>query len=75
MTDIVLKDIDPLLAERIRRLAQARGWNTHETIFNLLEQGLFVCEGEVRTGFDDREVDALSEAITMLRDLPAGRGF
>ena len=42
MTDIVLKDVDPILAERIRRVSQARGWPIHDTIFNLLEQGLFV---------------------------------
>ena len=64
MTDIVLKDVDPILAERIRRVSQARGWPIHDTIFNLLEQGLFVCEAEVRGGFDDREVNALAEAIS-----------
>ena len=51
MTDIVLKDIDPILADRIRRVSEARGWDVHHTLMNLLEQGLFVCEAEVRGGF------------------------
>ncbi|MBD9480251.1 hypothetical protein [Pseudoxanthomonas sp. PXM02] len=75
MTDIVLKDVDPILAERIRRVSHARGWPIHDTIFNLLEQGLFVCEAEVRGGFDDREVNALAEAISALKDVPPGKGF
>lgn len=75
MTDIVLKDIDPVLAERIKRVSHARGWPIHDTLFNLLEQGLFVCEQEVRGGFDDREVNALSDAINALKDVPPGKGF
>ncbi len=75
MTDIVLKDIDPLLAERIRRIAAARGWSMHDTLFNLIEQGLFHCEVEVRSGFDDGEVDALTAAINALKEVPAGKGF
>lgn len=75
MTDIVLKGVDPILAERIRRVSQARGWPIHDTIFNLLEQGLFVCEAEVRGGFDDREVNALAEAISALKSVPPGKGF
>lgn len=75
MTDIVLKDIDPLLADRIRRIASARGWNVHDTLFNLIEQGLFHCEAEVRSGFDTSEVDALTAAINALKDVPAGKGF
>ena len=75
MTDIVLKDIDPLLADRIRRVAEARGWSIHETIFHLLEHGLFSAESDISSGFSDREVDVLSDAITALKDVPAGPGF
>ena len=57
------------------RVSQARGWPIHDTIFNLLEQGLFVCEAEVRGGFDDREVNVLAEAISALKDVPPGKGF
>ena len=75
MTDIVMKDIDPVLANRIRRVAEARGWTMHVTLFHLLEQGLFVTEVEVRSGFNDREVDVLSAAITAMKDVPSGHGF
>ncbi|UWX03949.1 hypothetical protein H1235_16705 [Pseudoxanthomonas sp. NC8] len=75
MTDLVLRDIDPILTERIRRVSVARGWTQHETILRLLEQGLFASEHEVRGGLENTEVDALSDAIAALKQLPAGRGF
>lgn len=75
MTDIVMKDVDPVLADRIRRVAEARGWSVHETIFNLLEQGLYSSESEISSGFNDREVDVLSDAITALKGVPPGPGF
>ena len=75
MTDIVLKDIDPVLADRIRRVAEARGWSMHDTLFHLLEQGLFISESEVRSGFNDREVDVLSAAISALKEVPKGHDF
>jgi len=75
MTDLLLRDIDPILAERIRRVAVARGWSQHETILRLLEHGLFASELEVRSGFEEREVEALAEAVAALKALPAGKGF
>lgn len=75
MTDLLLRDIDPILAERIRRVSVARGWDQHETILRLLEQGLFASELEVRSGFEDTEVDALADAIAALKEVPAGKGF
>jgi hypothetical protein len=30
----VLRDIDPMLADRIKRLADARGWTMHDTLQN-----------------------------------------
>ncbi len=75
MTELVLRDIDPILSERIRRVAEARGWSAHEAIVRLLEQGLFASEQEVSGGFENAEVGALSEAIAALKLLPAGKGF
>ncbi|KRG65482.1 hypothetical protein ABB27_15420 [Stenotrophomonas terrae] len=72
MAEVVLRDIDPLLMERIRRLSVARGWTREETCLALLEQGLFASEHHVRGGFDDPEVDVLSEAIKALQAMPAG---
>ncbi len=72
MADVILRDIDPFLLERIRRLSVARGWTREHTCLVLLEQGLFASEHEVRNGFENREVDALTDAIQALRALPAG---
>ncbi|HYQ22567.1 hypothetical protein [Stenotrophomonas sp.] len=75
MADVVLRDVDPLLYERIRRVAVARGWTHEQTCSVLLEQGLLSSELEVRSGFGDPEVDALSAAIAALQAMPAGQGF
>lgn len=72
MTDLVLRDIDPVLVDRIRRISVARGWTQHQTVMHLLEQGLFASEYEVTGGLQHPEVDALAEAIAALKALPAG---
>ena len=72
MAEVTLRDIDPLLMERIRRLSVARGWTREQTCIALLEQGLFASEHQVRGGFENSEVDVLSEAIQALHALPAG---
>ena len=72
MADVTLRNSDPLLMERIRRLSVARGWTREETCLALLEQGLFTSEQHVRGGFEDPEVDVLSEAIKALQALPTG---
>jgi len=75
MADLLLREVDPMMLERIGRLAIARGWTHAQTCMALLEQGLFSTELEVRSGFADPEVDALAEAIAALQALPAGHGF
>ncbi len=75
MAELVLRDIDPILFERIRRVSVARGWTQQETLERLLEQGLFASEHEVRSGFESPEVDALTDAIAALKQLPAGKSF
>ncbi len=75
MTDLVLRDIDPMLVDRIRRISVARGWTQYQTVVNLLEQGLFASEQEVHGGLRHPEVDALAEAIAALKALPAGSDF
>ena len=75
MADVFLRDVDPLLLERIRRLAVARGWTREHTCLVLLEQGLFAGEHEMSHGFENPEVDVLSEAIQALQALPAGAEF
>ena len=75
MADLVLRDLDPLLDERIRRVAVARGWTREYTCVVLLEQGLFSSELEVRHGFKNPEVDALADAIAALQALPDAKSF
>lgn len=75
MTDIVLQDIDPLLADRIRALAQARGWSIHETLLKLIEHGLYHCEDAGEGSFDSRESDVLKDAIAALEQVPDDAGF
>jgi hypothetical protein len=75
MADLLLRDVDPLLLERIRRIAAARGWTREDTCMALLEQGLFASELEVRSGFHGPEVDALAAAIAALQALPDVQGL
>ena len=75
MTDLVLRDIDAVLADRIRHLAQVRGWEIHQTLQTLLEQGLYACESGMDVHFDDRESLALTEAIAALEKVADDEGF
>lgn len=75
MSDIVLKDIDPVLAERIRNVSQVRGWGLPETLQWLLEQGLHACEQGTAVSLDEGESGALAEAIAALEQVPDDSGF
>ena len=75
MTDIVLHDIDAVLADRIRRISEARGWSPPDTLLRLLEYGLDVCEGDGRSLLDEREAGALELAIAALEQVPNDPGF
>jgi hypothetical protein len=72
MTDIVLKDIDEFLLERIKRVADRRGWTMLHALRHLLEQGLYAVEGDGRLSFDNSEADVLQAAIAALEDVPDG---
>ena len=75
MTEIVVRDIDPVLSERIARVAQARGWTMQDALVHLLEQGLFACEAELAARFNDSDAQALQEAIAALEGIPSDPGF
>ena len=66
MTETVLIDIDPLLLERVRRVATAHGWGQQQALVHLLEHGLFACEAELAARFSDNDAQALQEAIAAL---------
>jgi hypothetical protein len=75
MTDIVLHDIDALLAERIRRVADANGWTLQDALMHLLEHGLFACESELKARFTDSDALALRAAILALEKIQDDPGF
>ncbi len=73
MTDIVLKDADAALVERIRAVADARGWTVSHALLQLLEHGLRAQEREAGKPLDDHESSALSEAFAALERMPDDR--
>ena len=75
MTDIVLRDIDAVLAERLKLLSEQRGWSMHDTLCNVLEQGLYACESGALVHLDDRETNALQQAIAALEQVQDDSGF
>jgi hypothetical protein len=72
MTEIVLKDIDEVLLDRIRRVAERRGWELSQALLHLLERGLYAVEGDGVLNFDNSEADVLQAAIAALEDVPDG---
>lgn len=74
MTDLVLRDIDPVLAERIRRVSEANGWTMHQTILHLIERGLYASDGGALR-FDSKESDVLQSVIAALEGVPNDPGF
>jgi hypothetical protein len=75
MTEIVLRDIDPMLADRIRRVAESRRWDLPRTLQYLLEHGLYAVEADMNVRFSDTDSDALREAIAALEGVPSDPGF
>jgi hypothetical protein len=78
MPDILVKDIDPDIAERIKRIARDRGWPINDVVLSLLRQALGMeipdppLPGDIArlTGtWEDEESRALKEAIEALRKL------
>ncbi|WP_024888896.1 hypothetical protein [Luteimonas huabeiensis] len=72
--DIVLQNVDEVLAERIRRVAEARGWTLPQTWLHLVEQGLYACEADT-PGFDRQEAEALQAALAALQAVPDDPGY
>ena len=75
MTDIVLHDIDPLLAQRLRRIGEVRGWSVADTLLHVLKQGLQAFEGGATVHLRDHEAGALEAAIAALERVPNDPGF
>lgn len=75
MTDIVLHDVDSVLADRIKRVADVRGWTLPRTLLHLLEQGLNAYEGDGSVRFESSESDVLQAAIVALEGIPNDDGY
>ncbi|HZW17306.1 MAG TPA: hypothetical protein VFF71_00690 [Luteimonas sp.] len=70
MTEIVLRDLDPALLERIAAYAETQGWGQARTLRFLLEQGLRASVGDERSTFDAAEDGVLAAAIGALEQIP-----
>jgi len=75
MTHTVLLDINPVLLERIERIATAHGWGQQVAMVHLIEHGLFACETELNARFDDADAQVLQAAIAALQGIPDDPGF
>ncbi len=75
MTDIVLRDIDTVLADRLKRIGQAHGWDMPQTLAHVLELGLHACEGDGAIRLADHEASVLQAAIAALECVPSDPGF
>ena len=70
MSPFALDAMDPLLADRLRKLAGRRGWSESETIRRAVEHGLLALEAEVPATLAHEEDDALRAAIAALERIP-----
>lgn len=75
MADIIVRDIEPALAERIKRIGEARGWTPTQTMRQLIESGLRNCERTGAPPLNEREAGALEAAINALEQVPNDPGF
>jgi len=75
VTDIILHNLDPVLSDRLRRVAEARGWSLQRTALHLIETGLFAVEAEMAGRFEDHDSRALQEAIAAMEGIPSDPGF
>lgn len=74
MPDLILRDIEPGLLDRVRRLADARGSSLEDALRLLLDRGL-ACTSDPHAGLDDLDARVLQEAILALEQVPSDPGF
>lgn len=75
MSETLQIQLDAVLLERVRRVAQARGWSEGTAIRHLIEHGLFAVEPRGEPGLDDLDADILQSAIAVLEGIPDDPGF
>lgn len=79
MADILLRDVDAVMVERIKQIARERDWPIHDVLLHALKQGLGIIEPEppkvpgdiarLTGSFEDEETRAFNEALAELRKL------
>ena len=75
MTDILLRDIDPALIERLNRVAAANGWQADQSLHAVLEHGLHALELAATLRLNEREETALQSAINAMEGVVDDPGF
>ncbi len=79
MPDFLVRDIEPQVADRIKRIARERGWPINDVILRLIKEALGMEQPEVPvpgdiarlTGtLEDDESRALAEAMRAMQQLP-----
>ncbi|MDG6348806.1 hypothetical protein QAA18_08675 [Luteimonas sp. 8-5] len=70
MSPFLLDTVDPILADRLRKLAGKRGWSESDALIRVIERGLPVIEAEVPPSLEHEEADALQAAIAALEQIP-----
>lgn len=71
MSPFAFDAINPALADRLRKLAGARGWSESEAMMKVIERGLPAVEAELPATLEEAEADALRSAIAALEQIPA----
>lgn len=75
VTDIIVRDLEPALLERIKQIGVARGLDMPQTLLELLQLGLHSCEGRGAPPLNQTESGALDAAIKALEQVPDDTGF
>lgn len=79
MPDFLVRDIEPQVADRIKRIARERGWPINDVILRLIKEALGMAEPEAPVPgdiarlagtFEDDESRALAEAMKAMQSLP-----
>ena len=70
MSPFLLDTVDPIMADRLRKLAGKRGWSESEALIRVIERGLPAVEAEVPPNLENEEANALQAAIAALEQIP-----
>lgn len=74
MTDLIVRNIEPSLVERVKRFADARGWSLQDALVSLLDRGL-AWNDYIDGALDGDHARVLKDAIIALENVPSDPGF